>query len=55
MHWINAFLQPLQEVTVYSLVSVGAVLALWETHAQHQYQVRNVKCPIVSLAGICMH
>jgi len=33
---------PPQEVTVYNLVSVGAGLVLWETHAQHQYQVMNV-------------
>ena len=49
MNWINAFLQPLKEVTVYTLVSVGAGLVLWETHVQHQYLVRNVSCHISSL------
>jgi len=42
MHWINTFPQPPQEVTVYNLVSVGAGLVLWETHAQHECQVMNV-------------
>jgi len=55
MNWINAFLQPLQEVTVYTLVSVGAGLVLWETHAQHQYLVRNVSCHISSLVIVTKH